>query len=271
MTFHYYGSFDHGGVLMDLMKRLYAAIEMAQEAGKFISAARLDASKIGFKRDLADPVTWYDKEAQRMIIEYLRRLFPEDCFHAEEGGVRSEEMDRVWIIDPIDGTVNYIARIPFYCVSIGYVRDGKPVLGVVYHPSTNETFYALKGNGAFLNGKPISVSRISNPMEAIITLSYHHGRTAELVARMESKVRRVRMYGTAALQAAYVAAGRTEGYITRDTNVWDVAAAQIIVEEAGGMVTDWEGKGVEWPEGALIFSNGIMHELLLKWLRGSEE
>ena len=256
---------------MELVKRLYAAIEMAQEAGRFISSARLDSSKIGFKRDLADPVTWYDKEAQRMIIDHLKRNFPEDHFHAEEGDVRAETEDRVWIIDPIDGTVNYIARIPFYCVSIGYVCGGRPVLGVVYHPATNETFYALKGNGAFLNGKPISVSRISNPREAIITLSYHHGQTANLVARLEKNVRRVRMYGTAALQAAYVAAGRTEGYITRETNVWDVAAAKIIVEEAGGVVTDWKGKTIQWPEGELVFSNGVMHEIILKWLGGTGE
>jgi len=260
-----------GGVKMkDLQKRLEAAIEISQIVGKLITAGTIPKELISFKKDETDPVTWFDEEAQRRIIDYLQLRFPSDSFYAEESGVRTKDVDNVWVIDPIDGTVNYIAEIPFYCVSIAFVREGRPVLGVVYHPVVNETFYACKGLGAFLNGRRVSVSKTSNPRESILTLSHESGDTHRLVRILERKIRKIRMYGTAALQGAYVAAGRTQAYLTFNANVVDVAAVQVLVEEAGGMATDWKGQNLDWPEGQLLFSNGLLHETILHWIEEAE-
>ncbi|HCZ06307.1 MAG: monophosphatase [Thermotogota bacterium] len=250
----------------ELRSRLEAAIEISQIVGKFIMSGTIPSELISFKKDETDPVTWFDEEAQRRIIDYLKKRFPSDEFYAEESGVRTKEIDNVWVIDPIDGTVNYIAEIPFYCVSIAFMKEGRPVIGVVHHPPVNETFYACKGEGAFLNGRRIHVSRISNPRESVLTVSHESGETHKLMKVLESKIRRIRMYGTAALQGAYVAAGRTQAYLTFKANVWDVAAVQVLVEEAGGMSTDWEGNNLDWPEGRLLFSNGLLHETILNWI-----
>jgi myo-inositol-1(or 4)-monophosphatase len=215
-------------------------------------------------------VTEVDEASERAIVARIREAFPEDTIVGEEFSGTAALGKRSWIIDPIDGTVNYVHGHPFSCVSIGFRDEEGAAVGVVHAPFLGEVFHAVRGGGAFLNDRPIRVSEVTEGTETLQATGFpfkagkgdpetYFRLVAELVARTHG----VRRDGAAALDLASVAAGRVDGYFEIGLKPWDLAAGELLVAEAGGRVTGWPGD-VEPPirTGRLIASNGATHAWL---------
>jgi myo-inositol-1(or 4)-monophosphatase len=200
-------------------------------------------------KGVQDVVSEADRACEEMIVEALTRHFPEDGFLGEEGGLRSKGK-LIWVVDPIDGTDNFLRGIPFWCVSIGLVADRRALLGYIYNPVTEELFSAVKGGGAFLNGEAIRVSDTADVGRARICLGFSYRRPVAPHARvvkalLDAHCEYSRL-GSGALGVAYTAAGRFDAYWEHHINAWDVAAGLAIVTEAGGVTNDFlAGDGFE--------------------------
>ncbi|PLV60155.1 bifunctional fructose-1,6-bisphosphatase/inositol-1-monophosphatase [Thermotoga sp. KOL6] len=244
------------------MDRLNFSIKLLRRVGHFLMLhwGRVDEveKKTGFK----DIVTKIDKESQEMIVREIRSKFPSDSIMAEEGIF--EKGNRLWVIDPIDGTINFVHGLPNFSISIAYIENGEVKMGVVHAPALNETFYAEEGNGAYLNGERINVSKNTNLEECVGSTGSYVDFTGRFIGKMEKRTRRVRILGSAALNACYVGAGRVDFFVTWRINPWDIAAGFIIVKEGGGKITDFAGKEVNVFSKNFIFSNGLIHEEVLK-------
>ncbi|OIP83442.1 MAG: inositol monophosphatase [Porphyromonadaceae bacterium CG2_30_38_12] len=223
-------------------------IEIAKQAGRFMADERksFDESKIEFK-GAHDLVSYVDKASEKLIVNYLQQLLPESGFIAEEGTSAKHGEHFNWVIDPLDGTTNYIQGLPIYAVSIGLLHDDKLVLGVVYEVGHDECFYAWKNGGAFLNNKPIQVSKRSNIDDCLIATGFPYCDFSGMENYLKTlswamtSARGVRRLGSAATDLAYVACGRFDAFWEYDLKPWDVAAGAIIIQEAGGKVTDYTG------------------------------
>ena len=226
----------------EIEQRYHAAIGIAREAGAM--AARtfrgLKAMKVESK-GLQDYVTNADREVETFIRDALKRAYPDDDFLGEEHGGKIGRA--VWIVDPIDGTFNFLRHIPFFCVSIAFVLDGNVEVGVVYDPVGEELFAAHRGAGAVLNGEPIKVSTCARLEEALIGLSSSYRTSSEpyltVARRLFEQQSDSRRLGSAALGMAYVAAGRLDGFWELHLNSWDVCAGLLLVSEAGGWRNDF--------------------------------
>lgn len=241
-----------------------AAIKAARIGGAVLEGYFNSKLNIGYKGRI-DPVTIADKSSQQAIITFLGKKFPSHAFIGEEDGLKQACSDYCWIIDPLDGTVNFIHGVPFFCVSIGLLYKGKIIAGAVYAPCLNELFAAQKGSGAWLNGKKIKVSRESKLVRSLVVTGFPYdidsgtGRIMKSLASVIVNVQGVRRLGSAALDLAYVSCGRFEAFWEKGLQPWDVAAGAIMVEEAGGKVTDYAGgKGYVFGK-TLIATNGRVH------------
>jgi myo-inositol-1(or 4)-monophosphatase len=242
---------------------------IARHVGRFVSEERntFDDSKIEVK-GVHNLVSYVDKAAEIRIINELQLLLPEAGFIAEEGtnSTRGERYN--WVIDPLDGTTNYIHRLPIYSVSIALIDGNEPVLGVVYEVGHNECFYAWKGGGAFLDEQLIRVSDRSEIGNALLATGFPYSDFSRMDAYVEmfkwamTNARGVRRLGSAAADLAYVACGRFDAFWEYDLKPWDVAAGAIIVTEAGGKVTDYKG-GSDYLFGREIVATNSIIELPL--------
>lgn len=244
--------------------------ETARRAGKFIAGERagFNESMVEHK-GLHDLVSYVDKQAEMMIVDELRELFPEAGFMTEEGTAGSEGQDYQWIIDPLDGTSNFIQGIPVYSVSIALMYRGELQLGVVYEVGQQECFHAWKGGGAYLNGSPIHVSVQQDMDHCFLATGFPYTEFSRLNPYLDflkwtlKHSRGVRRIGSAAVDLAYVACGRFDAYFEYDLKPWDVAAGALIVQEAGGVVSDFRS-GEDFVFGrTVIASNPHIYELLL--------
>ncbi len=228
----------------DLRERRNAAESIIRDAGKLASEhfARRDQLAIDHKA-AQDLVSEADRECEALIIEALSKAFPDDGFLGEEGGSRNLGAHAIWVIDPIDGTRNFLTGVPFWCISIGLVVEGRAVLGLIYHPTEDELFLAAAGGGAFVNGVPMKVSGETDIKRARICVGFSyrkavaahvHAIDALLTAGCEYC-----RFSSGALGLAYTAAGRFDGYWERHLNSWDAAAGLVLVAEAGGFVNDF--------------------------------
>ena len=248
-----------------------ATCEIARSAGKFMAEEHksFDASMIETK-GLHDLVSYVDKESEKQIIEQLTLLLPESGFIAEEGTSSRHGERYNWVIDPLDGTTNYIQGVPVYAVSIGLLDNDELVLGVVYEVGRAECFYAWKEGGAFLNGKPIRVSDRDDIHDALLSTGFPYSNFDQLdkyLALLKwtmTNARGVRRIGSAATDLAYVACGRFDAFWEYDLKPWDVAAGALIVKEAGGVVTDFSGDNKYLFGGEIIASNALLAELMLE-------
>ena len=182
-----------------------------------------------------------DVDCEAAIRDRLGRAFPDHAILGEEGGGSIPDGTPTWIVDPLDGTVNYSRRIPHFCVSIALQVDGRAVVGVVYHPITDELFTAQAGHGAFLNGEPIHVSAVSELRHAMVAMGWGKceaavSGTMSTMSGLIYTVQKIRILGAAALELAYIAAGRLDGFIEDGLRTWDIAAGTLLLEEAGGRV-----------------------------------
>jgi len=230
-------------------KLIKSVADAASRAGAFqlSSVQKLQQNDIESK-GLNDFVSFVDKQSEAMLIDELGRIIPGSAFLAEESGEKNTGSDWTWIVDPLDGTTNYIHGIPLYSVSIGLLKEGKLFLGVVHEPNLNETFFAEAGKGAFLNDKPIRVTAVSAMKNSLWATGfpYHDfNKINEYMKFIQYSIKHthgLRRLGSAAVDLVYTAAGRIDGFFEFGLNPWDVAAGALIVQEAGGVVTDFSGE-----------------------------
>lgn len=223
--------------------RLDAAVAAARLAGEYLLSQ--PSFSVSHKQS-NDYVTDCDRGSEKLIRDMLLGLFPEDGFLGEEDGERAGRAGR-WIVDPIDGTTNFICDLPLYTISIAYEEHGELVVGCVYCPRLDEMYTAVKGGGAFMNGRPIHVSSQTVLRDAIVAMAFAHrndekgARIIRLLPRMRRNFSDMRRLGSAALDLCFTACGRFEAYVELDLNLYDIAAGVLIVKEAGGKVTGWPG------------------------------
>jgi len=248
------------------------AIDAARAAGQLLHNARAGARQIAYKGAPTNLVTEMDARAEALVLDHLRRAFPADAVLAEESGARGGSSGRRWIIDPLDGTTNYAHGVPIYAVSIGLERAGEVVLGVVFDPNHNELFVAERGGGASLNGEPLAVSRAAILDESLLATGFPyairetHDTNLPEYAAFSLRARGVRRMGSAVLYLAYVAAGRLDGYWELRLGPWDAAAGALLVEEAGGRISNLEGGPLDLDAPSIVASNGRIHEAMLRVL-----
>ncbi|WP_456409598.1 inositol monophosphatase family protein [Oceanithermus sp.] len=220
-----------------------------------------------------DLVTQADRETEAAIKEYLLGRYPDHAFLGEEGG-QEHEAEYRWIVDPLDGTVNFAHRFPFFAVSIGLEVRGRLELGVVLDSTREELFWAVRGRGAYLNGRPLRVSATHRLIGSLLATGFPYdvNKDQENLTYFERVLRKgltVRRPGAAALDLSYVAAGRLEGFWEVKLKPWDVAAAIVIVEEAGGRITGIQGEPYELGNRYIVATNGHIHQQLLDTLHDS--
>lgn len=239
------------------------ALEAAREAGQILMGylGRLDPARIGHKSAARDLVTEADLASERCLVERLRRAYPDHAIEAEEA-VRDEASSSPrWFLDPLDGTVNFVHSLPCFAVSLGLFVDGQPEVAVVHAPRLAETFHAVRGGGAFLGGERLLVSAASALADSILATGFPYRRHGVRASNLENfaallmDVRDLRRMGSAALDLAYVAAGRLDGFWELALAPHDVAAGALLVREAGGLVTDLDG-GEDWLRGGHILAAG---------------
>jgi myo-inositol-1(or 4)-monophosphatase len=254
---------------------LNAALQAARKAGIIQRDKLRDVFLIDFKGD-KNLVTEVDRASENVIIDSLRCACPDCGILAEESGSVSGGSSLRWIIDPLDGTTNYAHGFPWFAVSIALEVDGVIGVGVVFHPMMDEMFSAVRREGAWLNGRKISVSSRQPLTDCLLATGfpYDRSRTNENnfgnFINFQLAARAVRRFGAAALDLAYVAAGRLDGYWECKLNPWDTAAGKLLVVEAGGVVTDYSGAPHHTEEHRILASNGLIHREMLDVLAGSD-
>ena len=237
--------------------------DIARQAGAYIREQRRSFSDDSVERKNAhDYVSYVDKGSERLIVDALRRLLPEAGFITEEGLATHSDEQLLWVVDPLDGTTNFIHSYAPYAVSIALIKGCEILLGVVYEVCADETYYAWKGGGAWLDGQPIHVA--NHPMEdALLCLQLPYNseaykpRILQLLDRYYGRVGSIRMIGSAAMALCYVAAGRLDVYAEKYIGQWDYMAGALLVQEAGGRVTSYEGDPYFIESDGVVATNGL--------------
>ena len=251
------------------------AIQTAREAGKILADKFGRALQVSNKGDI-DLVTEADIAAERLIVERIRSYHPRHAILTEESGdvvsLGDAGSEYKWVIDPLDGTTNYAHGYPVFCVSIALEHEGRVVLGVVYDPTRDELFAAERGQGATLNGRSLRVSETDELNGALLCTGFPYdvrdrGDFARHFRNFIMRAQSVRRDGAAALDLAYVAAGRFDAFYEEGLRPWDVAAGVLLVEEAGGRVTHYDGSPFRIYTPPIAASNGLIHEAMLEVLR----
>ncbi len=249
------------------------AIQTARDAGAIL-ADRLGRAQVSNKGDI-DLVTEADLASEKLIIERIRSHYPRHAILAEESGA-SEELNAgksewKWIIDPLDGTTNYAHGYPCFCVSIGLERAGVVEIAVIYDPNRDELFAAERGQGATLNGRRMRVSDVADLNQAMLCTGFPYNvrerpNFERDFANFTMAAQAVRRDGSAAIDLAYLACGRFDGFWEDGLNAWDVAAGLLLIEEAGGQITDFNGQPIDIYEAKVLASNGLIHNAMMRVL-----
>jgi len=246
-------------------------LEALHKAGSIARAAINAPKEIELKAEYSI-VTKTDMECDRVIVETIRSKFPDHAFLTEESPASGNSPSR-WIVDPIDGTTNFAHGYPVSCVSIAFEHEGVLVMGGIYDPFRDELFFAEKGKGAFMNDKPIHVSKVATLTESLLSTGFpydtrqHVDEYLGVFRQFLLAAQGVRRAGAAALDLCYVACGRFDGYYEKNLQAWDKAAGMLIVAEAGGKVTNYHGAPLTVTDRANLASNGVLHEAMLAILK----
>jgi myo-inositol-1(or 4)-monophosphatase len=260
---------------------LTSSIEFAKEAGQLIRENIHQRNSIKQKLNHADLVTEVDQLCEDLLRERIKTLYPDHWILSEEANGQENPFEIIkqkksgigWVIDPVDGTTNFIHRIPHFAVSIGIVQDGVLTVGVVYNPITNDLYYAVKGEGAFYNKTPIRVSNENEIEEAVLATGYpskewkENSAVVKQIDALTGKCRSIRLLGASSLDLCFVAKGLLSGFWHDELNPWDTAAGLLILREAGGKVTTRCGEPFHLEDRTLVASNGFIHDSFLKLLK----
>lgn len=248
------------------------AITAAKSAGLILKKNLGKARSIEYK-GVIDIVTEMDRKAEDLIIKTIKKEFPAHGILTEESNEQKSSSEYRWIIDPLDGTTNYSHGYPVFCVSIALEKEGEIILGVVYDPVLNELFTAEKDKDAFINNKKIKVSKIRKLTKSLLATGFPYDvRTSsqnnlDHFSNFAVRAQAIRRAGSAALDMCYVACGRFDGFWEMKLKPWDTAAAMLIIREAGGMVTDFNGGPFSMYSGETMASNGLIHNEMLNVLQ----
>jgi myo-inositol-1(or 4)-monophosphatase len=249
-------------------------IKAAQAGAELIREYFEKEIRISNKEGINNLVTEADHASEKIIIDIIRNEFPDHAILSEEIGSLSTPSEYKWIIDPIDGTVNFANKIPICCVSIAVEHNEEVVMGAVYNPFINEFFFAEKGSGATLNDRRIRVSTKSEVLRSCLVTGFPYtyldmpNGPLQIFERFIRRGIPVRRLGSAAIDLCWVAAGRFDGFYEMNLQAWDSAAGFHIVEEAGGKVTDFKGNHFSPHQTFVVASNGLIHDELLEWING---
>ena len=257
--------------MIDLSQILDHAKPLVRETGQWIQSMvnTIGESDIQYK-GTNDLVSFVDQNAESRLKEGLSRIFPEAGFVAEESASDYSEVGDgyYWVIDPLDGTTNFLHRLPIYAVSVGLIYRKQAIIGLIYEPNRDELFYAAKGQGAYLNESPIQVSLQASMSKSLLATGFpyydfsYQDRYLALLKELMRTSHGLRRMGAAAIDLAYTACGRFEGLFEANLKPWDVAAGKIIIEEAGGRVTNFKGGEDVIFEGEIIGAGPIFDEFL---------
>ncbi|MFT3870917.1 MAG: inositol monophosphatase family protein [Nibricoccus sp.] len=264
---------------MQLNEILDDVATIARGAGEIIMRHFAAPIPTALKSSRIDIVTAADTEAEAFIVRELLKKFPDHHIVGEEGGGQGASLaiaSYQWFVDPIDGTVNFASKLPHFCTSIALTTpDRQPLLGVIYDPTRRELFTAIRGGGAQLNGQPLRVTQTAELIDAVVTSGFPYDKHTNPDNNLKEwaaflvKIRGERRLGSAALDLAYIAAGRLDGYWEKDLKPWDVMAGVLLVREAGGTVTDYQGGSnpQHQDRGRYVASNGRIHPEMLSVLK----
>ncbi len=256
-----------------MKKTLFLA---AEEAGKILLENFNKDFIIESKDSISNLVTEIDKKSESKIIDIIKNNFPDDSILSEEIGSIDATSNCKWIIDPIDGTINYAHGIPLSCISIGIEKSGEIIMGLVYNPMSGEKFFAEKGKGAYLNENKISVTKENNLRKALLVTGFPYdssrnpNKPVDVFGRFVMLDIPIRRLGSAALDLCWTACGRFDGFWEYNLNAWDTAAGFLILKEAGGLVTDFLGKEYSVYNKEILATNGLLHEDILKIIQNKE-
>src|SRR5687768_4513521 len=261
---------------MDLDKIEKGVIDICLEVGEFIrrEGESFDRTRIEQKHVFNNLVSYVDKEAERKLVKTLSKLFPAAGFITEEGTVeQSQQHEYNWIIDPLDGTTNFLHGMPMYAISIGLTRNAEAVLGVIYDICQKECYHAIENGSAFCNDTIIKVSGIGSLSESLLATGfpyYHFDKREDyldIIKEFLNETHGIRRLGSAAMDLAFVACGKLEGFFEYNLHPWDIAAGTIIVEQAGGRITDFTGGGDFLFGNQFCASNTLVHEEMLQIIK----
>lgn len=253
--------------MMDLALLTEKTAQIAKEAGAYLREQQqhFDRSVVELKSKNA-LVSDVDRSTEEKLVSSLSELLPEAGFLTEEETVSTDlTQPYTWVIDPLDGTTNFVHGLPIFSVSIALLREGWPIVGVVYEVGMDECFYAFEGGGAFLNGSPITVTSAESLEDTLLATGFPYYNFSKLqgfqntLAHLYQHTRGVRRIGTAAVDLAYTACGRFDGYFEYGLSPWDVAAGVVLVREAGGKVSDFVGNNVPIASESIIAANKSIH------------
>jgi myo-inositol-1(or 4)-monophosphatase len=253
---------------LPLKKEFAVALKAVLGAGRILQKGFRAPREYRLKGAI-DLVTEWDLKSQQSITSRIAARFPDHDFLVEEGGLVRRSSPFCWVLDPLDGTTNFVHGFPFYCVSLALLQGKEIILGIVHNPELKETYWAVKGEGAFFNSRPIRVSTIPRVSQSLLATGFPYNirRThRRVVRRFENVIARsqgVRRPGSAALDLCWVARGVYDGFWEEYLKPWDTAAGMLIVKEAGGLVTDFSGRPFSPFKKEIAASNGLLHQELL--------
>ena len=249
------------------------AIEAAREAGKFlkysVGKVRTIETKQGEERNLVSEI---DRGSEEKIISLIKRHYPSHGILAEESGGSDPDAEYLWIIDPLDGTTNFLHGLPVFSVTIGIARRGEIIAGVVYDPNQDILYSAEKGSGAYMNGRRMKVSTTGKLIDSLLMTGFPYdvaqnpGQAVEHFVDFLMEAGGIRRFGSAAIDLCYVAAGRLDGFWEVNLNPWDMAAGILLVTEAGGKVSDFAGAPLSIYGKKVVASNGVIHDAMVSVL-----
>jgi myo-inositol-1(or 4)-monophosphatase len=253
------------------MKEKELINSLARKAGDtLVKRFRQDWALLKERSTAKEAATSYDKEVDGLIVEEIKRHYPHHSLLTEESGSLQGDPDWLWIVDSLDGTGDFANFNPFFSICIALMHQGELLLGTIYAPAIDEFYFAEKGKGAYLNGVKIQVSDVLDLSQSYIFYceggDKDRGRTGELLHKVYPLVTDIRKLGSAGLETAWVAAGKGEAYFSTRIEPWDVAPGVLLVQEAGGKVSDFQGNSWQPQTGDLLFSNKKLHERILSVL-----